>query len=224
MRKNLILLAFGDHKGRKALYHALIQEDLSVHEASDGISALKLVRRNEYQLIVLDDDLPELDGYLVCGQIRLLSQAPVVFLGKSRRREFIEQAYHAGADDYIQKPFLEWEILLRVRAWLRRTSSVLPETRITIEGLAIFPEAHTVLVDDADVSLSPKEFQLLLLLSRNPNRVFTREMLLSNIWGEGFFGSDRTVDTHIKTLRDHIKPYGRLIETVWGIGYKLQLP
>ncbi len=141
--------------------------------------------------------------------------------GKSKEYERLA-GFDAGADDYILKPFYPSELFARIRAILRRCLN--PQKRAVLHagGISLSPSSRTVYVDDRRVKLAPREFSLLCHLMQNPHIAFSREALLSEVWGADFEGSDRTVDTHIKTLRERLRPYGAHIKTVWGYGYKLE--
>ncbi|MCE5235629.1 MAG: response regulator transcription factor [Clostridiaceae bacterium] len=191
-------------------------------EAADGIAALKLFRRRDYDIVVMDPDLPELDGKNVCRQIRKVSDVPILITCEKCGEQDKLTAFELGADDYIVKPFYPQELFSRIRVFLHRTGSLARSmpTKITFGGLFIDTRSRSVYVDDSVVQLTPKEYNLLFFLSQNPNKAFSRETLLNEVWGRDFTGSDRTVDTHIRTLRENIKPYDASIATVWGFGYK----
>ncbi|MFA9380243.1 MAG: response regulator transcription factor [Acetanaerobacterium sp.] len=219
-----VRLLIVDHNSavRSIIKQNATAEGYACDEAADGISALKLFRRNDYNLIILDTDLPELDGRNVCRQIRKLSDVPIIIVTARNQESDRLSGFEVGADDYVTKPFSPSELMARVRVFLYRSGMIqktLPG-KITFGGLFIDAVSHTVYIDDRVVQLSPKEYDLLFFLSQNPNQAFPRDMLLNEVWGVDFFGSDRTVDTHIRTLRENIKPYDQYIVTVWGFGYK----
>lgn len=191
-------------------------------EASDGIAALKFFRRNDYNIVVIEADLPELDGRNVCRQIRKSSNIPILLMSEKSGEQEKLCAFELGVDDYIVKPFYPKELLARVKVFLYRSGSQTksaPE-KIALNGLFINTISREVMVDDRPVQLTPKEYDLLFFLSQNPNKAYSREALLNEIWGYCFTGSDRTIDTHIRTLRENIRPYDTYIVTVWGFGYK----
>lgn len=191
-------------------------------EAADGIAALKFFRRNDYNIIIIEADLPELDGRNVCRQIRKSSDVPILLMSEKSGEQEKLCAFELGVDDYIVKPFYPKELLARVKVFLYRSGSQVksaPE-KITFNGLFINTISREVMVDDRPVQLTPKEYDLLFFLSQNPNKAYSREALLNEVWGYCFTGSDRTIDTHIRTLRDNIRPYDTYIVTVWGFGYK----
>ena len=190
--------------------------------AFDGVMAIKLFRRRDYHLIIMDTDLPVLDGWNVCRQLRKVSDVPIIIVSNQACEQDKILAFDSGADDYLCKPFSSLELLARIKVFLYRTTGLKSpsQTKIACRGLLIDTASHTVSVDDNIVKLTPKEYELLYFLSENPNKAFSREMLLNEVWGYEFTGSDRTVDTHIKMLRENIKPYDPCIVTVWGFGYK----
>jgi two-component system response regulator ResD len=199
------------------------KEGFKVDGAYDGQRALDMAKENGYDLIILDLMLPVVDGWTVCKEIRKNSDVPIIML-TARGEEFDKVlGFELGADDYVVKPFSPRELTARAKALLRR-SVLKKEEKETLEfpGLIIDPVSRTVKVDEREVYLTPKEFDLLYYLARNEGRVFNRETLLEEVWGYDFFGSLRTVDTHIKQLREKLgrSKAASFISTVWGIGYK----
>lgn len=219
-----IIVADGDERTRKELYMLLSSEGYEVDLVADGISAIKHFRRYEYHLAILDFHLPELDGKSVCRQIRKMTDIPFMILSDDRDEEAKLQAYALGAEDYIIKPFSQKVFLARLKVILRRGvgKTNLPVRNLVFDGLCIDTFSHKVFVNDMEVVLTPKEYQLLLLLAKNPNQAFSREMLLDELWGQDYYGTDRTVDTHIKTLREALRPRQYYIATVRGFGYKFE--
>lgn len=188
--------------------------------AVDGINAIKLFRRRDYNLIVMDTDLPLLDGWNACRQIRKMSDIPIIIVSAQTSESDKLLAFDSGADDYLCKPFSSRELAARIRVFINRSRGSSVQTKIGCDGLFLNTTSHTVFVDNNTVKLTPKEYDLLYFLISNPNKAFSRDMLLNEVWGYEFTGSDRTVDTHIKALRENIKPYDSCIVTVWGFGYK----
>jgi two-component system response regulator ResD len=201
-----------------------LAEDLgyAFDAAGDGITAVKLFRRFDYQIIIMDTDLPMLDGWNVCRQIRKISDVPIIFVSSLTDEGDKLLAFELGADDFLCKPFSAPELTARIRVFVYRTQGTRQSapSKIAFEGLVIDTISRDVFVDDRPVKLTPKEFDLLYYLSQNPNKAFSRDALLNEVWGYEFIGSDRTVDTHIRSLRDSIKPYDSYLVTVWGFGYK----
>jgi DNA-binding response OmpR family regulator len=217
-----IMIADGDKLIRSELKTLLNGEGYDVDLIADGITAIKYFRRYEYCLVILDFQLPELDGKSVVRQLRKISATPFIILSALDDEENILKAFDLGAEDYIRKPYYPKELLARVRVVLRRyaaSQSRLPKN-LSYDGLYIDTSSHRVFVEDRLISLTPKEYELLLLMASNPNQAFTREMLLNEIWGLDYTGTDRTIDTHIKTLRDALRPRDYYIATVRGVGYK----
>jgi DNA-binding response OmpR family regulator len=217
-----LLLVDHDSTLRSYIKEFIITKGYFIDEAADGIAAIKLFRRNEYNLIILDAAVPELDGHLVCSQIRKVSDVPILITSVLCKEEDRLSYYDVGIDDFIIKPYSSMELLARIKVFLRRTAGLknIPSHTIFCSGIHIDTLSRAVSVNDRTVPLTPKEYELLLFLIQNPNKAFSRETILNKIWGPDFFGSDRTVDTHIKTLRESIKPCQNCITTVWGFGYK----
>ncbi len=188
-------------------------------------------------IVILDLMLPGRDGYDICREIRKVSDTPIIML--TARTDTLDKVVglELGADDYVQKPFEPKELLARVKAVLRRVEkkedSVLPPVEqkeasevVTYQGLTIDKARYAVSVDDKEIEMPPKELELLFFLASHPNRVFTREQLLENVWGYDFYGESRTVDVHVKRIREKIEDVTKVvnwqIKTVWGVGYKFE--
>ncbi|HEV2238994.1 MAG TPA: response regulator transcription factor [Ktedonobacterales bacterium] len=208
----------------------LEQAGFQVLMAQDGQTGLELHAREQPALVVLDVMLPVLDGWEVCRRIRERGATPILMLTARRTEDDRVTGLDLGADDYLTKPFSPRELISRVRAILRRTAPAAPAAssaepeRVTFDGLTIIPNAHRVEIEGRSVDLTAKEFDLLLAFARAPDRVFSREALLSQVWGFDYLGDSRTVDVHIGTLRKKIErdsAHPRYIKTVWRVGYKL---
>lgn len=196
-------------------------ENYQCREAENGQQALDLLHEAEADIIILDVMMPGQDGFQTLSEIRKFSQAPVIML-TARGEEYDKLlGFNLGADDYVSKPFSPKELMARVGAVLKRSGKRQSDL-LTFGGLTIEPVARSVKVDGKSVNLPPKEFDLLLKLAENEHMVFSREQLLDKVWGFDYFGDVRTVDTHIKSLREHLGPYRKLIGTVWGVGYKFE--
>ncbi|MCI8660154.1 MAG: response regulator transcription factor [Lachnospiraceae bacterium] len=196
-------------------------EGFACDEAEDGESALEIFQKKDFDLIVLDVMMPGMDGFQVLEAIRQDSRVPVIML-TARDEEYDKlTGFDLGADDYVPKPFSPKELMARIRAVLRRTGKIQTDS-ITFGDLSILPSSRTVTIQNQKLNLPPKEFDLLLKLSQNENIVLSREKLLQTVWGYNYYGDVRTVDTHIKSLREHLGEYRKLIQTVWGVGYKLE--
>jgi two-component system response regulator ResD len=198
--------------------------------ALDGETGLAMHDREHPDVVVLDVMLPVVDGWEVCRRIRQAMSTPILMLTARRTEDDRVQGLDLGADDYLTKPFSPRELVSRLRAILRRTapsavgSAPAEVERITLPGLAIIPTARRVEVDGRTVELTAKEFDLLLTFARSPDYVFTREALLSRVWGFDYLGDSRTVDVHVGTLRKKVErdpAHPRFIKTVWRVGYKL---
>jgi len=193
--------------------------------AGDGQMALHQFRHERPDLIVLDLMLPELDGLDVCRAIRKESNVPIIML--TARVEEVDKliGLELGADDYITKPFSPRELVARVRAVLRRVQSQEPATPLITAGeVTIDPDRRRVTVRGREVHFTPTEFELLRVLASTPGRVFSRMELLDRIQGESYIGYERTIDAHIKNIRRKMGPESRLIETIYGVGYRFREP
>ena len=195
-----------------------------VTEAEDGMSAVGLCKLNDYDLIVMDIMMPKLDGFSACKEIRKTKDIPTIMLS-ARGEEYDKLfGFELGIDDYVVKPFSPKELIARINAILsrRKGSVALPQQTLKFGGLEINIAARTVTVDGKKVDLTPKEYDLLFYLVENKNIALSRDKLLSDIWGYDFFGDDRTIDTHIKNLRNNLGPYRDYIVTLRGVGYKFE--
>jgi DNA-binding response OmpR family regulator len=202
----------------------LEQDGFRVTSAADGNTALNKILNDRPTLVVLDLMLPGLDGWEVCRRARAESDVPIIML--TARSDDVDRivGLELGADDYLTKPFNPRELVARVKAILRRMERRTHNTNsqpITMDNLAIYPERREVEVDGQPVDLRMKEFDLLLALAENPGVVFSREKLLDVVWGFDFAGETRTVDVHVAHLRHKLEGMQPVIETVWGVGYKL---
>jgi DNA-binding response OmpR family regulator len=207
----------------------LESEGHRVVQAHDGPTALNLVREETPQLVILDWMLPGLDGLSVCRQLRRDHLMPIIML--TARAEEVDRVLglEVGADDYLVKPFGMRELMARTRAALRRVEldarvkqpAAAGGKAIVIGGLRIEPDAHRVHLDGVELTLTPKEFEILLLFASNPGRAFNREFLIDRVWGGAFEGYDRAVDNHIRRLRQKLGAFGEKITTVYAIGYRL---
>lgn len=188
-------------------------------EASSGKEALELLKTKDYDLMVLDIMMPEMDGFTMLKELPVEKRIPTIVLS-ARGEEYDKlSGFDLGIDDYITKPFSPKELLARIKAVLNRTSKQMP-TIYKLDSLEINYSAHTLKIDNKIINLTPKEFEILTYLIKNKDIAISREQLLSNIWGYDFFGDDRTVDTHIKMLRNNLGKYRNHIITVRGVGYK----
>ena len=212
----------------KGMKFNLENEGYEVECAYDGAAALELAREGRFDLIILDVMMPEMDGLEACMKIREFSNVPIIMLtAKSEVFDRI-QGLEMGADDYIVKPFEMKEVLARIHAVLRRFGGEEEgsgEKKLTFDKLVINLDSYELLVDGKRVDTPPKELELLYHLAASPNRVFTRNQLLDEVWGFDYFGDSRTVDVHIKRLREKLEGVSEQwsLKTVWGVGYKFEV-
>ncbi|HKM28743.1 MAG TPA: response regulator transcription factor [Anaerovoracaceae bacterium] len=195
-----------------------------VTEAGDGMSAVGLCKLNDYDLIIMDIMMPKLDGFTACKEIKKFKDIPVIMLS-ARSEEYDKLfGFELGIDDYVIKPFSPKELMARVNVVLSRKNAATQSNTgvLKFNGLEINISARTVSVDGARIELTPKEYELLFYLIENKNIALSRDKLLSDIWGYDFFGDDRTIDTHIKNLRNNLGPYRDYIVTLRGVGYKFE--
>lgn len=227
MSESLILVVDDEEQIRELVRLYLQKEGFAVALAADGEDAVDKVRRLRPHLIILDIMLPKLDGWDVCRRVRKFSEAPIIML-TAKSGEFDKVlGLELGADDYLTKPFSPRELVARVKAILRRAvsaDSTEGDELITHLGLTINNSSREVHVDGREVRLTPKEFDLLRFIAGNPGKVFTREQLRTAVWGYDYYGDLRTVDTHIKRLREKVERESALsyLKTIWGVGYKFE--
>lgn len=229
-----VLVVDDEERIRRLLKMYLDREGYIIEEAKDGNEALNKALTNDYDVILLDLMMPGKNGIEVVRELREEKDTPVIMLTAKGDEVNRVQGFEAGTDDYIMKPFSPREVVLRVKALLRRFSkkSYL-HTGSTMKDVIVFPhliidnDAHCVLADGQEVNLTPKEYELLCFLAKSPNKVYTREQLLEEVWNYEYFGNLRTVDTHVRRLREKlikISEYSaNMIVTVWGVGYKFEI-
>jgi len=214
-----LLVADADASVRDIVLYSLGEQGWLVDGAKDGVSAIKLLRRNRYQMLILDLDLPIIDGLTVCEQF--CADTPVIFVSRRDAEQDRLDAFAAGGNDFLHKPFYPRELVARVKSLLGLIGAYRQKGDVLRAGVLHFMlGAREVSVADKPVKLTPREYDLLLFLARNEDRCFSRESLLNMVWGQQFDGSNRTVDTHIKSLREKLRPFHTHIATVWGVGYK----
>jgi DNA-binding response OmpR family regulator len=199
-------------------------EGYEVEEAGDGMEAVAKAKESDYDLIIMDIMMPRLDGFSACKEIRKTKNTPIIMLS-ARGEEYDKLfGFEIGIDDYVVKPFSPKELMARVKAVTSRKAPVqtaMPE-RIVFEGLEIDMAGREVYVNGQKANMTPKEYDLLFYLVKNRNIALTRDKLLEEVWGYDFFGDDRTVDTHIKMLRNSLGEYRKFIVTLRGMGYKFE--
>jgi len=215
-----ILVVDDEIKIREIIKEYAEFEGYEVAQAEDGMQAVEMVKNQDFDIIIMDVMMPKLDGYSACKEIRKIKQIPVIMLS-ARGEEYDKLfGFEIGVDDYVVKPFSPKELMARIRAVLNRASaSQRTEDVIRYEGLEINFTAREVKIDGKKVSMTPKEYDLLFYLVKNMNIALSREKLLEEVWGFDFYGDDRTVDTHIKMLRNSLGKYRNLLR---GMGYKFE--
>lgn len=200
-------------------------EGHTVEEAVDGMQAIDICRKNEYDLIIMDVMMPELDGFSACREIRKFSDTPVIMLS-ARGEEYDKiHGFELGSDDYVVKPFSPKELMMRVNAVIKRSGGQSGEDKkdvFTFEGLTVDFSARIVTVDGERIEMTPKEYELFFYMVKNKGLALTREKLISEVWGYDFFGDERTLDTHIKLLRKSLGDYSKCIVTLRGVGYRFE--
>jgi DNA-binding response OmpR family regulator len=218
-----ILLVDDDPHIRTIVREYAQAEDWQFSEAADGFAALRQLAETTFDLIVLDVMMPQLDGWSVLKHVRQNSQIPVILL-TARDEEYDRLlGFELGVDDYIGKPFSPRELVYRIKALLKRSGVLIQAAQAVRFGqLTIDPAAHRVSLAGETLALTPKEHDLLVFLSARPNRAFTRDQLLASVWGYDYEGDPRTVDTHVRSLRDKLGSYRSLVATVWGTGYRFE--
>ena len=202
----------------------LEKDGFAVTVSHDGAEGLRLAEELKPDLVMLDIMLPGMDGWQVCKRLRQTSNVPIIMLTAKGETEDKVQGLEMGADDYIVKPFEVKELLARIHAVLRRTGEETPQQgkKLTFDKLVINLDSYELIVDGKKIDTPPKEMELLYHLAATPNRVYTRNQLLDEVWGFDYFGDSRTVDVHIKRLREKLEGVSDQweLKTVWGVGYK----
>ena len=223
-----VLIVEDDKNISELLQMYLEKEGYAVTTAADGGQGLAKFRAIKPDLVLLDLMMPVMDGWSVCKAIRAESQTPIIMLTAKGETDDKVAGLKNGADDYITKPFEMKEVLARIEAVLRRTDRLAPEKdvrRLTFDRLTIDMDAFELTVDGRKVDTPPKEMELLFYLASSPNRVYTRNQLLDEVWGFDYFGDSRTVDVHVKRLREKLEGISQqwCLKTVWGVGYKFEV-
>jgi two-component system response regulator ResD len=212
-----ILIVDDEERIREVVKEYCLMEKYDVIEASDGLEALEMVKNNDIDLIVLDVMMPKLDGLSAFSKIKEIKKIPTIILS-ARSEEYDKLVgFELGVDDYVTKPFSPKELMARIKVILKRKNG---DDRFIYKDLKIDFLGHAVYIKDKELKLTPKEYDLLVYFVKNQNVALSREQLLNKIWDYDFYGEDRTVDTHIKMLRNNLGKYRDLIVTVRGMGYK----
>ncbi|RBP86202.1 two-component system response regulator ResD [Cytobacillus firmus] len=230
MNKDTVLIV-DDEWNMRQLLKIHLSPHFHIKQAGSGKEALSCLEREEVDLIILDIMMPEMNGWEVCEKVRARSEVPILMLTARGDVKDKVQGLSIGADDYLVKPYIPEELVARSKALIRRSlqssSGNTEEETIEISDLKVNRSERQIFVDDSEVEVTPKEFDLLELLALNPKTIFTRDMLLDQIWGINGIRDIRTIDTHVKNLREKIRKKGlsfNPIRTVWGRGYKFQAP
>ncbi len=214
-----ILIVDDEELIRNVIKEYCLVENYEVLEANNGLEAIDILRKNEIDLLVLDIMMPKLDGYSTLKEINKFKNIPVIMLS-ARKEEYDKLlGFELGVDDYLTKPFSPKELIARIKAILTRSGTINKNLYI-YESLKVDTKGRIVYINDIEVRLTPKELDMLIYFMANKNIAVSREQLLRKIWGYDYFGDDRTVDTHIKMLRNNLGEYRNLISTVRGVGYK----
>ena len=219
------LLVIDDEPQMRDLIRVILEDaGYNIVEASDGLQALSVVKQQIIDLCIVDVMMPYMDGFAFAEEMKRTSSMPLIFLSAKGEEWDKVQGLKLGGDDYIVKPFLPGELVARIEAVLRRTYRQHPDPLVLQAGpLTINEDSYTAQLAGKPLNLTLKEFGLLLLLVKHKGRAYSREQLLELVWGDDHQSSERTIDTHIKTLRLKLGDAGKMIETVWGIGYKLEV-
>lgn len=221
-----LLVVDDEEKIRQIITKYAVFEGYEVAEAENGMQAIDMALANEYDLIIMDIMMPELDGFSASREIRKAKQTPLILLS-ARGEEYDKiHGFELGVDDYVVKPFSPKELMMRVGAVLRRAqtaaSSQAQHDSVTIQDMVVDFTAREVTISGAPLDLSPKEYDLLFYMVKNRGIALTRDKLISEVWGFDFFGDDRTLDTHIKLLRRQLGDHARFITTLRGVGYRFE--
>jgi DNA-binding response OmpR family regulator len=222
MFKNLLIVE--DDKGIRNLISMYFRkENFNIYEAEDGEEALEIFKTEQLDLIILDIMIPYIDGFQVCQHIRKASNVPIIMLTAKAQESDILQGFDDGTDEYVTKPFSPKVLVAKAKAILARTSSVnryIESHIFSIDGLTLNFNSGSVLVDDSEITLTHKEYELLKLMIQNKGIILSKEIILDKVWGYDYFGDPRTVDTHIRRLREKLGDQSHFISTARGRGYK----
>ena len=223
MEKVKILVVDDEARMRKLVKDFLVKNDYEVIEAGDGAAALDLFYKDkDIALIILDVMMPKMDGWHVCREIRSYSKVPIIMLTAKSSEQDELQGFELGVDEYISKPFSPKILVARVEAILRRTTQNQVDNVISVGGIVLDKSARLVTIDGKNIDLSYKEFELLAYFMENQGIALSREKILNHVWNYDYFGDARTIDTHVKKLRNKLGEKGDLIKTIWGMGYKFE--
>ena len=215
-----ILIVDDEKLLRDVVKEYCLNDNYNVYEAENGLEALQVLEKENIDLIVLDIMMPKMDGYTFFKQMKEKENIPTIVLS-ARGEEYDKLlGFDLGIDDYLTKPFSPRELMARIKAILKRSNNLVEDNIFVYQGLKVDFKGRVLYIDDEEVYLTPKEFDLLTYFIKNPNTAITRDQLLNKVWGYDYFGDDRTIDSHIKILRNNLGKYRDLIMTIRGVGYK----
>lgn len=218
-----ILIVDDEVKIREMIRKYAEHEGHTVMEAKDGYEAIEKCADHDFDLIIMDVMMPNLDGFSACREIKKMKDIPVIMLTALGEEYDKIHGFDLGIDDYVVKPFSPKELMMRIQAILKRTQNgAMPHDTFILGNLTVDFIGRIVWIGQDKIALSPKEYELLIYLLKNRGIALTREKILQNVWGYDFFGDDRTLDTHIKLLRRNLKDYGQYIVTIRGVGYRFE--
>ncbi len=225
MDKLKILVVDDESRMRKLVSDFLIRQEFEVLEAADGEAALDIFyREKEIALIILDVMMPKVNGWDVCREVRETSKVPIIMLTAKGDESDELMGFQLGVDEYVSKPFSPKILVARVEAILRRSNQSNSEEVTRVGGIVLDKAAHLVTIDEEPIDLSYKEFELLTYFIENEGIALSREKILNHVWNYDYFGDARTIDTHVKKLRSKMGEKGECIKTIWGMGYKFEVP
>ena len=215
-----LLIVDDEEKIREMIGKYAVHEGYETVLACDGKQAVELFKKDDFDLVVLDVMMPEMDGYEALNRIKQIKDVPCILLTALGQEYDRIYGFDIGAEDYVTKPFSPKELMMRIKVILKREMK--QSNRIVIDGLVVDEDAHTVTVDGERVDMANKEYELLLYLVKNIGNALTRQSIISKVWGYEYDSDDRTLDTHMKLLRRDLKGYGNYIKTIRGVGYRFE--
>jgi len=217
-----ILIVDDEIRIREVIKEYAVLYGHEVKEASDGLQAIEMIKDEDFDVVILDIMMPNLDGFVACKKIKAIKKVPVIMLS-ARQEEFDKlMGFELGIDDYVTKPFSPKELMARIKAVTERFKGD-TNVKLQFEGLVVDTEGVNVYVDQEKIHITPKEYELLVYMIKNKNTAISRDRLLEEVWNYDYFGDDRTVDTHVKMLRKNLGKYRKFIITVRGMGYKFEV-
>ena len=220
-----LLIVDDEFRIRELIKKYALYEGYEVFEAENGQEAINICRINSFDLIVMDIMMPHVDGFTACKEIRKTSSTPIIMLSALGEEYDRIRGFETGVDDYVVKPFSPKELMLRINAVLKRSSTnQTASDKFVYKGLSVDFSARIVTIDDKRVEMTPKEYDLFFFMVKNKGLALTREMLINKVWGYDFFGDDRTLDTHVKLLRKSLGSYANMVVTLRGVGYRFETP